>query len=91
MLVKDENGNFPVAEGMIRMARYYGFDGYFFNQEVTFQKELVPDYKEFLTVLQDAGLYTQWYDAVNNNGSLSYQNAFNKNNSPWLEEDGRCV
>ena len=88
MLVKDENGNFPVAEGMIRMARYYGFDGYFFNQEVTFQKELVPDYKEFLTVLQDAGLYTQWYDAVNNNGSLSYQNAFNKNNSPWLEEDG---
>ena len=88
MLVKDEDGNYPVAEGMIKMAEYYGFDGYFFNQEVTFQKELVPLYKEFLTVLQEAGLYTQWYDSVNGNGSLSYQNSFNASNSMWIEQDG---
>lgn len=88
MIVKDENGNFPVAEGMVKLAKYYGFDGYFFNQEVTFQSSLVQDYKEFLTVLQDAGLYTQWYDSVNGKGSLSYQNSFNANNSMWVEENG---
>lgn len=30
---QDENGNFPVADKMLEMAEFYGFDGYFINQE----------------------------------------------------------
>ena len=33
MIAKDENGNFPIADKLIEFANYYGFDGYFINQE----------------------------------------------------------
>lgn len=33
MLVQDVQGGFPVAKKLIEMAKYYGYDGYFINQE----------------------------------------------------------
>ncbi|MEG0319032.1 MAG: endo-beta-N-acetylglucosaminidase, partial [Niameybacter sp.] len=30
---RDENGNFPVADKMLEMMEFYGFDGWFVNQE----------------------------------------------------------
>ena len=36
-LYKDENGEFPYAKKMVEIARYYGFDGYFINQEGAFR------------------------------------------------------
>ena len=42
------------------MAEYYGFDGYFLNQEEGYYE----DFKPFMAELTEAGLYTQWYDTI---------------------------
>ncbi|ULT56693.1 endo-beta-N-acetylglucosaminidase [Neobacillus drentensis] len=89
MLVKDKEGNFPVAEKLIEMAKYYGYDGYFFNQEELSGVAVkdIPTYKEFLKVLRNSGLYVQWYDAVNNTtGKLKYDNEFTSGNSPFVKD-----
>jgi endo-beta-N-acetylglucosaminidase D/chitodextrinase len=88
MLVKDENGKYAVAEKMVEMAKYYGFDGYFFNQEESgpnVNAGDIADYIAFLKVFQKAGLYVQWYDAVDtNSGATNYFRDFNDNNISWL-------
>lgn len=33
MIQKNPDGSYPVADKMVEMAEYYGFDGYFFNAE----------------------------------------------------------
>ena len=89
MFVKDENGNFPAAEKLIEIAGYFGFDGYFFNQEeiTGVAVEDIPTYKEFLKVLRNSGLYVQWYDSVHNEtGKTRYENEFTEVNSPFLKD-----
>ena len=88
MLVQDENGDYPVARKLVELARWYGFDGYFVNQEEpSVAVADIPRYKAFLKVLRDSGLYVQFYDAVDNNtGARSYQNAFNSVNAPWVRD-----
>ena len=34
-LQQDEDGTFPIARKLVDLAKYYGFDGYFINQETT--------------------------------------------------------
>ncbi|WNS44085.1 endo-beta-N-acetylglucosaminidase [Paenibacillus sp. MMS20-IR301] len=88
MIVKDENGNFPVAEKMIEMAQYFGYDGYFLNQEEVSPNVAtadIPDYIAFMKVLQKGGLYVQWYDSLTtNNGSNTFTRTFSNNNISML-------
>ncbi|WP_081972170.1 endo-beta-N-acetylglucosaminidase [Paenibacillus borealis] len=88
MLVKDENGNFPVAAKMIEMARYFGYDGYFLNQEEQNPNVVtadIPDYIAFMKALQKGGLYVQWYDSLNTaTGSNTFARTFNDNNISML-------
>ncbi|QUL53214.1 S-layer homology domain-containing protein [Paenibacillus tritici] len=88
MIVKDENGNFPVAEKMIEMARYFGYDGYFLNQEEQNPNVApadVPDYMAFMKALQKGGLYVQWYDSLNTaSGANTFARTFNDNNISML-------
>jgi endo-beta-N-acetylglucosaminidase D len=89
MLVKDKEGKFPVAEKLIEMADYYGYDGYFFNQEESSGVAVkdIPTYKEFLKVLRNSGVYVQWYDSVHNEtGRTRYENEFTAVNSPFLKD-----
>ena len=88
-LTQDEDGNFPYAEKLIELCEYYGFDGWFINQEESIPAGDVELYKGFMKQMRDAGLYIQWYDSINNNGGgLTYQNEFNSVNSPFVIEDG---
>ncbi|MEK5491914.1 S-layer homology domain-containing protein [Paenibacillus sp. FSL R7-0297] len=88
MIVKDENGDFPVARKMIEMANYFGFDGYFLNQEELNPNVApadIPDYIAFMKVLQKGGLYVQWYDSLTtNNGSNTFTRTFSNNNISML-------
>lgn len=89
LLTQDEDGNFPYAEKLIEMCEYYGFDGWFINQEETIPAGDVELYKGFMKQMRDAGLYIQWYDSIDNaTGGLTYQNEFNSVNSPFVVEDG---
>ena len=83
-LQKDENGNYPYADKLIEIMEYYGFDGYFINQEEAIPAEYVPAMKEVMQYMMDRGAYIQWYDSLTNSGSISYQNIFNSTNSDFV-------
>ena len=86
-LYKDENGNFPYAQKLIDIMNYYGFDGYFINQEGAFDSKLIPVFKEMIAWMTQNGCYIQWYDAINPQGDVSYQNELNATNSQWLTDE----
>ena len=88
-LTQDENGNFPYADKLVEMAKYYGFDGYFINQEESIPAGDVELYQKFMKQIREDGIYVQWYDSINaNGGGLTYQNEFNSVNSPFVVENG---
>ncbi|MFQ9951016.1 MAG: endo-beta-N-acetylglucosaminidase [Clostridium sp.] len=87
---KDENGNYPVADKMVEIAHYYGFDGYFFNQETygstaEVASELVNMMKYVKKKYPD--IIFNWYDSMAKDGSVSYQDAVNDKNKLWIEKD----
>ncbi len=87
LLVRDEHGTFPAVTKLAEIADYYGFDGYFMNQEqvsVVMDDAEMATYREFLQAMRDAGLYVTWYDSVTDDGEIDYQNEFNELNSPWV-------
>lgn len=93
MIVKDENGDFPVAKKMIEMAEYFGYDGYFLNQEEqspNVQTSDIPDYIEFIKVLKQGGLYVQWYDSLDtSSGSNTFARTFRDNNISFLYDKNK--
>lgn len=74
LIEKDEDGNFSIADKLIEIAEYMGFDGYFLNQE----EGQMEDFKPFMAKLTAAGLYTQWYDTNSD---------FNSAKAQWLKDD----
>ena len=78
---KRADGTYPVADKLVEIAKYYGFDGYFVNQESSVNSADVPAYQDFMKQIIDQGIYIQWYDsATYPNGGVSYQNMFNDAN-----------
>lgn len=82
------DGSFPVADKLIEMAAYFGFDGYFVNQEASISS---ADAKKLMEMIQywrskaPKGFHIQWYDTILTDGSLAYQNQLNEKNVPWLK------
>ncbi|MDK8183593.1 carbohydrate-binding protein [Paenibacillus sp. UMB4589-SE434] len=91
LVEKTPDGKFPVADKMIEMAKYFGFDGYFINQEATISKAHADLLMEMLKYMRAQGMYLSWYDSLTIDGKISYVNGFNEKNSPWLkdERDGK--
>lgn len=99
LVVKNPDGSFPIADRLLAMAAYFGFDGYFINQEAT----LVPPEKRkalaealmgmlaYMHAKAPAGFHLQWYDAMLPNGELGYQNEFSSANAPWVRNSGTPV
>ncbi|NEW06901.1 hypothetical protein GK047_12900 [Paenibacillus sp. SYP-B3998] len=93
-LTKNPDGSYPVADKMIAMAQYYGFDGYFINQEASISSTDAANLMAMLKYLRahaPANFHLQWYDSLKTNGSLSYVNGFNSNNAPWIVDNGTPV
>lgn len=87
MMTQDEQGKYPYADQLAKMCKWYGFDGYFINQEESIPSTDVPKYKEFMKQMRDQGIYIQWYDSVTApEGGVSYQNEFNDANSSFVKD-----
>lgn len=87
LLAQDEQGKYPYADQLAKMCQWYGFDGWFINQEEGIPSTDVPKYKEFMKQMRDQGIYIQWYDSVTSpGGGVSYQNEFNDSNSPFVKD-----
>ena len=92
LLVKSGN-TFPVADKLVESAKYYGFDGWFINQE-NYQTTAADaqDMRDFLVYFRQKAategapdLRITWYDAMADDGTRSFQNALNANNDGYLK------
>ncbi|MGL4449957.1 MAG: endo-beta-N-acetylglucosaminidase [Sarcina sp.] len=93
-LQKDGNGKFIVADKMIEMARFYGFDGWFINQEsYGCSKEDADLMVQFFTYMKEAApdLKIGWYDSMTTDGPVKYQDALNPLNVGFFQNDGKRV
>ena len=76
LLIQDEDGRFIIADKLIEMAEYFGYDGYFFNcEEPPYSYDML---KQWLYQLEEAGLYTQYYNT---------NSTFDANKAEWLYSD----
>ena len=73
MLTEKDGEVYVVAKKLVEMAEYYGFDGYFLNQEEGYYE----GFKPFMAYLTAQGLYTQWYDT---------NSTFNSSKAAWLKD-----
>lgn len=97
-LVKDKDGNFPMAHKLVEVAQYYNFDGWFINQETGnrgsdyINPELADLMKEFLEYLQKIKpkhMEIVWYDSMIDDGRVFWQNRLNQYNKNFLGEKGK--
>jgi endo-beta-N-acetylglucosaminidase D/PKD repeat protein len=95
MLKQREDGSFPAADKLLEVAEYYGFDGWFINQETEGgNQETVQKMKEFLIYLQKnkpEGMHIMWYDSMTKNGNIDWQNALTDENSTFLQDGNTRV
>ncbi len=98
-LRQDPDGSFPVARKLVDMAKYYGFDGYFINQETT--GSLVQPLGE---TMRNFMLYTKeyaesigypitysWYDAMTYEYGRYHEDGLGEYNYPFMEKEGDKV
>lgn len=94
-LQKDVSGGFPMADKLAEVARTYGFDGWFFNQETegtqeepftaeqsALVREFIQDFKEKAPELQMI-----YYDSMTTEGNIDWQNALNEKNLPFMKNE----
>ncbi len=94
LVQKDAAGNYIGAQKLVDVATYYGFDGWFFNEEsgvpTATATELRNLFKQLQT-LRPAGMEMHWYDAMLPSGGIAYQNALNAANQLLLQEGSTRV
>lgn len=84
----DGNGVFPVADKMIEAAEYYGFDGWFINQETAGgNAQLATDMRDMLEYFHaHSNLAIVWYDSMTATGAINYQNALTAQNQMFFQD-----
>ena len=89
----DGSGDFPVADKMIEAATYYGFDGWFINQETAGgNAQLASDMRDMLEYFHaHSNLRIVWYDAMTQTGAIAYQNALDAQNQMFFQDGATLV
>lgn len=100
-LKKDDSGSFPIIDKLIEAAEYFGFDGWFINQETegseddpngTLTAEHAALMQEFIQAFKaKAGdsLEIMWYDSMTKDGKMDWQNALTDQNQFFLLGDNK--
>ncbi|MES2921652.1 MAG: hypothetical protein V4819_08900 [Verrucomicrobiota bacterium] len=92
--LKKTGSTFPVADKMIEVANYYGFDGWFINQETSGGNAATATaMKDFILYLraQAPNLKIMWYDAMNESGGVGWQDRFNTQNDLFMKDGANPV
>lgn len=87
-LVQQDGDTFPVADKLIEAAEYYGFDGYFVNQETgggdaALASQLIA-FMEYYQAHSD--LQLMWYDAMIESGAVAWQEQLNSLNDGFFQD-----
>ncbi len=78
--VQRSGWTFPVADKLIEVAEYYGFDGWFINQETAGGDSALAQAHAGLHGLpssETSDIRIMWYDAMIEGGEIAWQNALN--------------
>ncbi|MGW5424686.1 endo-beta-N-acetylglucosaminidase [Streptomyces sp. NPDC003943] len=86
--VQKSGTRYPVADKLVQAARYYGFDGWFINQETGGgDSTLATEMRNTLRYARSLGpVDFMWYDAMTESGSVNWQNALTSANDAFLQE-----
>ena len=78
---------FPVADKLIEVAEYYGFDGWFINQETAGgNSQTATNMRDFMIYFQEnSNFEIEWYDAMTESGAISWQNQLNSQNDWYFQ------
>ena len=92
-LVQWNGTSYPVADKLIEVAEYYGFDGWFINQETAGgDVTLAEAMRDFMLYIQDSSeVSIMWYDAMIETGAIAWQNSLNANNDWFFQYQGQLV
>ncbi|WP_156896584.1 endo-beta-N-acetylglucosaminidase, partial [Helcococcus sueciensis] len=93
------SGTFPEARKYVDIAKYYGFDGYFINQETTgsgiYGKGVkMRDFMIYAKKYAESVNYPirfSWYDAMTNEGPRNHYNAVNGYNDYFVKPRGGVI
>lgn len=92
-LVQDAQGNFPVADKLMEVAKLYGFEGWFINQETNgMGQEEADGMQAFLRYYQkksEGKLKIMWYDAMIEDGRVIWQDQLNHHNSMYFQNENQ--
>ena len=91
--VQRDGDTFPVADKMIEAAEYYGFDGWFINQETAGgDAALANDMRDMLEYFHaHSNLLITWYDAMTATGAINWQNALTPQNQMFFQDGDTLV
>lgn len=103
-LQQDADGSFPISDKLIEVAEYFGFDGWFLNQETQGSENdpnglLTAEHaalmqafvKDFKAKAGDS-LEIIWYDSMTIDGEMDWQDSLTeKNQYALIDEDGNPV
>lgn len=89
-LRRDPQGRFPAARQLVRIAQFYGFDGWFVNAETAgVDGVAMIDFMAELRAAAPPGMTIHWYDALLPDGRVRWQNALTPANSRFLQDGTR--
>ncbi|MER5961609.1 discoidin domain-containing protein [Streptomyces sp. NPDC002057] len=82
---------YPVADKLVEVARYYGFDGWFINQETGGgDAALATELRDTMRYARSRGpVEFMWYDSMTESGPIDWANALTSANDAFLQEGTR--
>ncbi|WP_072730604.1 discoidin domain-containing protein [Paenibacillus sp. NAIST15-1] len=90
LIQQREDGTFPVADKLIEVAKFYGFDGWFINQETQGgTPEDAQNMQKFLKYLQKikpSNMEIIWYDSMVKDGPVKWQGGLTDNNKMFFQD-----
>ena len=95
LLQQTDDGSYPVVDKLIEVAKTYGFDGWFINQETEgtdaepLTKEHAAQMQGFLSYFKEEApdLELVYYDSMTVDGKMDWQNALTDKNVAYLKND----
>ncbi|MFB7813185.1 discoidin domain-containing protein [Paenibacillus chitinolyticus] len=94
-LQQKPDGSFPVADKLIEVAKTYGFDGWFINQETEggtpADAQKMKEFLKYLEARKSPSMQIMWYDSMTKDGAISWQNALNDKNEMFLQDKQQKV
>jgi mannosyl-glycoprotein endo-beta-N-acetylglucosaminidase len=85
-LAKRPDGSFPAADKLIQTAEYFGFDGWFFNQETAGGNATdAAAMRDLIKYVRDhSNIRITWYDSMTESGAIAWQDQFDSANDWYM-------